>query len=242
MAEDQLVHSQQLPTEPSGSQRSELSSQQIRNFKFKFPKEQWKDGGSGAEGSPTPRPDTPPEEESSDEEGSASGQSPQGETQQPILRDALLSANGAPEGNHQRRGNDSSSGRNSPRSHVALGEHQAGLNVTTEVMTGNGTLHSEGGHEESGGGGPLGESTRDGSSSTGAESSNLGDGQTDDAAPSLVEEQSSDGGQMGDPTSTSADARPACPKKQAGSRKKRRNRKKRKQNWCWRIAGWRSFR
>ena len=68
MAEDQVVHSQQLPAEPSGSQWSvwtdelkahflevadqvdwsknsviaetrELSSQQIRNFKFKFPKE-----------------------------------------------------------------------------------------------------------------------------------------------------------------------------------------------------------
>ena len=34
---------------------------------------------------------------------------------------------------------------------------------------------------------------------------------------------------MGDSTSTSADARPACPKKQAGSRRKRRKRKKRKQ-------------
>ena len=44
-----------------------------------------------------------------------------------------------------------------------------------------------------------------------------------------VEEQSSDGGQTGDSTPTSADARPTCPKKQAGSRKKRQNRKKRRQ-------------
>ena len=56
------------------------------------------------------------------------------------------------------------------------------------------------------------------------------DGQTGDAAPSPVEEQSSDGGQTDDSMSTSADARPACPKKHAGSRRKRRNRKKRKRN------------
>ena len=43
-----------------------------------------------------------------------------------------------------------------------------------------------------------------------------------------MEEQSSDGGQTGDSTSTSADARPACPKKQTGSRRKRWNRKKQK--------------
>ena len=142
-----------------------LSSQQFLNFKFKLLKERWKDGGSRVEGSPTPQPGTPPEEESSD--------------------------NGALAGNHQRRGSDSSGGHNSPWSPVAPGEHKAGLSATTEEMTGDGTLPrdgSEGGHEESGGGGPLGESTTDGSSSTEAESSNPGDGQTGDAAPSPVKE------------------------------------------------------
>ena len=58
---------------------------------------------------------------------------------------------------------------------MAPGERQAGPNTTTEEMTGDGTLPhdgSEGGYKESGGGGPFGESTTDGSSSTGAESSN----------------------------------------------------------------------
>ena len=261
MAEDPLVRSQQLPAESSGSQRTVwtdelrarflevadqvgwskhsviaetlgLSSQQIRNFKLKFPKERWKEGGSEAEDSPTPRLGTPPEAESGDEEGSASGQSPRGdETQQPVSGDALLSADGALAGNHQRRGSDSSGGQNSPRSLEAPDERQAGPNTTTEEVAGSDTLprdDSLGGHEESGSGGPLGESTTDGSSSSGAESSSPGDGQTGDAAPSPVEELSSEGGQTGDSTSTSADARPARPKKRAGSRKKRQNRKRRK--------------